>query len=67
MHESKYKINTMYHQKEVQNTIEICNEELEVCLMDITYYIRRVLMAAVLFFPSLLLSLKVEEIFVLDS
>jgi len=57
----------MYHQKEVQNTIEICNEELEVCLMDITYYIRRVLMAAVLFFPSLLLSLKVEEIFVLDS
>jgi len=67
MHESKYKINTMYHQKEVQNTIEICNEELEVCLMDITCYIRRVLMVAVISFPSLLLSLKVEEIFVLDS
>jgi hypothetical protein len=67
MHESKYKINTMYHQKEVHNTIEICNEELEVCLMDITCYIRRVLMVAVISFPSLLLSLKVEEIFVLDS
>jgi hypothetical protein len=67
MHESKYKINTMYHQKEVQNTIEICNEELEVCLMDITCYIRRVFMANVLSFPSLLLSLKVEEISMLDS
>jgi hypothetical protein len=30
MHLSKYKFNTMYHQKQLQTIIEACNGELDV-------------------------------------